>query len=89
MILLFLKGILTNITRQYKLCSDYIYSRKFSEFLHSAMCWTKMQLLQGLVLDESLIPGLCHLTTGCYFTSEKTANAMVFLLLFLTVVDIT
>lgn len=55
----------------------------------NAICWSKTQLLQRLVLDGSLIPGLCHITIGYYFISEKTVYAVVFLLLFLTVVDIT
>lgn len=48
-----------------------------------------MQLLQGLVLDGSLIPGLCHMAMGYYFLSAKAAYVLVFPLLLLTVARIT
>lgn len=73
-------GIPTTPSGQYKLSSGWSYSGKPSELVHNATCWTTMQPLPELVPDGSLIPGLCHWSTGYYFVPVKAALTMFFFL---------
>lgn len=72
--------------------TNYILTRLTQESIQSFytmnICQTKMQPLQGLRLNGSLIPGLCHFTIEYYFVSVKAAYEVFFPLLPCTVVDI-